>query len=61
MALKVGTATVKIMEVLDGAHTLRYGTPTPIKVSQDKIEGHSILVTGHNLLALYELLKQTGR
>lgn len=59
MALKVGTATVKIMEVLDGAHTLRYGTPTPIKVSQDKIEGHSILVTGHNLLALYELLKQT--
>ncbi|NLM36142.1 MAG: hydroxylamine reductase [Clostridiales bacterium] len=59
MALKVGTATVKIMEVLDGAHTSRFGTPTPVRVSQDKIEGHSILVTGHNLSALYELLKQT--
>lgn len=59
MALKVGTATVKIMEVLDGAHTSRFGIPTPVRVSQDKIEGHSILVTGHNLSALYELLKQT--
>lgn len=59
MALKVGTATVKIMEVLDGAHTSRFGTPTPVRVSQDKIEGHSILVTGHNLSALHELLKQT--
>lgn len=59
MALKVGTATVKIMEVLDGAHTSRFGTPTPVRISQDKIEGHSILVTGHNLSALDELLKQT--
>lgn len=59
MVLKVGTATVKIMDVLDGAHTSRFGVPTPVKVSQDKIEGHSILVTGHNLSALEELLKQT--
>ncbi|MDP4091356.1 MAG: hydroxylamine reductase [Bacillota bacterium] len=59
MALKVGTATVKIMDVLDNAHTSRFGVPTPVKVSQDKIEGHSILVTGHNLYALQELLKQT--
>jgi hydroxylamine reductase len=35
------------------------GVPTPITVSQDKIEGRSILVTGHNLYALEELLKQT--
>lgn len=59
MVLKVGTATVKIMDVLDGAHTSRFGVPTPVRVSQDKIEGHSILVTGHNLYALEKLLKQT--
>ena len=59
MALKVGTATVKIMDVLDQAHTSLLGTPTPITVSEDKIEGHCILVTGHNLFALEQLLKQS--
>ncbi|HWQ29973.1 MAG TPA: hydroxylamine reductase [Negativicutes bacterium] len=59
MALKVGTATVKVMDLLDRAHVKRLGIPTPVTVSQDKIEGHSILVTGHNLYALEELLKQT--
>jgi hydroxylamine reductase len=59
MALKVGTATVKMMDVLDRAHTSKLGVPTPAVVSQDKVEGHCILVTGHNLYALEELLKQT--
>lgn len=59
MALKVGHATVKIMEVLDKAHTTRLGIPQPVTVTEDKIEGHCILVTGHNLYALEELLKQT--
>ena len=59
MALKVGTATVKIMDVLDQAHTALLGTPTPITVSEDKVEGHCILVTGHNLFALEQLLKQS--
>lgn len=59
MALKVGTAAVKVMDLLDGAHTSRLGVPVPTVVTQDKVEGHSILVTGHNLYALEELLKQT--
>ncbi len=59
MALKVGTATVKVMDLLDKAHTSHLGVPTPVVVSQDKVEGHCILVTGHNLYALEELLKQT--
>lgn len=59
MALKVGSATVKIMDVLDQAHTKKLGIPQPVTVSQNKIEGHCILVTGHNLFALEELLKQT--
>ncbi|SNS40101.1 hydroxylamine reductase [Anaerovirgula multivorans] len=59
MAMKVGQATVKVMDLLDRAHTSRLGVPQPVKVSQDKVEGHAILVTGHNLYALEELLKQT--
>lgn len=59
MALKVGSAAVKVMDLLDRAHTSKLGVPVPVKISQDKVEGHSILVTGHNLYALEELLKQT--
>lgn len=59
MALKVGKAAVRMMEILDEAHTRRLGIPQPIRVSQNKIEGKSIVVTGHNLFALEKLLKQT--
>ncbi|GAB6085664.1 hydroxylamine reductase [Alkaliphilus crotonatoxidans] len=59
MAMKVGSATVKVMDLLDKAHTSLLGIPQPVTVSEDKVEGHAILVTGHNLFALEELLKQT--
>ncbi len=59
MAMKVGTATIKVMELLDRAHTDLLGVPQPATVTEDKIEGHCILVTGHNLFALEQLLKQS--
>lgn len=59
MAMKVGSAAVKIMDVLDRAHTTHFGVPQPAKVSQNKVEGKAIVITGHNLYALEELLKQT--
>ncbi|MBT2686509.1 hydroxylamine reductase [Bacillus sp. ISL-37] len=59
MAMKVGKSAVRVMELLDEAHTSRLGIPQPVKVSQNKIEGKCIVVTGHNLFALEELLKQT--
>jgi hydroxylamine reductase len=59
MALKVGSATVKVMDLLDRAHVSRLGVPQPVTVSQNKVEGKCILVTGHNLFALEELLKQS--
>ncbi|PLS16310.1 hydroxylamine reductase [Bacillus sp. M6-12] len=58
-AIKVGQAAIKVMELLDKAHTERLGVPQPVKVTQNKIEGKCIVVTGHNLFALEELLKQT--
>ncbi len=57
--LKVGEATIKVMDLLDRAHTEKLGVPEPVTVSENRVEGKSILVSGHNLLALHELLKQT--
>ncbi|NMA02920.1 MAG: hydroxylamine reductase [Clostridia bacterium] len=59
MVLKVGEATIKVMDLLDRAHTDRLGIPQPVQVTNDKIEGKAIIVTGHNLFALEKLLKQT--
>ncbi|WP_404329076.1 hydroxylamine reductase [Mesobacillus maritimus] len=59
MAMKVGKSAIRVMELLDEAHTSRLGVPEPIRVSQNKIEGKAIVVSGHNLFALEELLKQT--
>ncbi|MCM3339226.1 hydroxylamine reductase [Paenibacillus sp. MER TA 81-3] len=59
MAMKVGGAAIRIMDVLDRAHTGHFGIPEPVTVPQNKLEGKSIVVTGHNLYALEELLKQT--
>lgn len=59
MAMKVGEATVRVMDLLDRAHTDYLGILNPVQVSQNKIEGKCIVVTGHNLFALEQLLKQT--
>ncbi len=59
MVLKCGGMNIKIMETLDKAHTKKFGNPTPVKVQTGTKKGHGILVTGHDLLDLYELLKQT--
>lgn len=59
MAMKVGQSAIRVMELLDKAHTDRFGIPEPVKITQNKVEGKAIVVTGHNLFALEELLKQT--
>jgi hydroxylamine reductase len=57
--MKIGNAGVKMMDILSDAHTSHLGVPTPVRVSQNKAEGKAILVSGHNLDMLLELLKQT--
>ena len=47
------------MELLNKAHTKRFGNPVPTEVDSGTKKGPGILVTGHDLLVLYELLKQT--
>jgi hydroxylamine reductase len=57
--LRAGQMNIKAMEILDRAHVEKFGFPQVTKASTGTKEGHGILVTGHDLLDLYELLKQT--
>jgi hydroxylamine reductase len=57
--LKAGEMNLRVMEMLDKAHTSRFGNPTPATVPSGTKPGPGIVVTGHDLLDLYELLKQT--
>ncbi len=57
--MKVGRAGITMMDILSEAHTSHLGIPTPVKITQNKAEGKGILVSGHNLDMLLELLKQT--
>lgn len=59
MVLKCGEMNYRIMEVLDKAHLDRYGSPVPVQVATGTKAGPGILITGHDLLDLEELLKQT--
>ncbi|MEW6101499.1 MAG: hydroxylamine reductase [Candidatus Omnitrophota bacterium] len=59
MILKCGQMNLRIMELLDKVHTQEFGNPIPTQVSTGTKAGAGIVVTGHNLLDLYELLKQT--
>jgi hydroxylamine reductase len=59
LVLKCGEMNLRTMEMLDKAHTDRFGLPTPTQVFTGTRAGRGIVVTGHDLLDLYELLKQT--
>ncbi len=59
IVLRCGEMNLKVMELLDKAQTQRFGNPIPTAVETGTCKGPGILVTGHDLLDLYELLKQT--
>jgi len=59
MALRVGAINLKAMELLDTANTGAYGHPVPTKVRIEPVKGKAILISGHDLKDLEELLKQT--
>ena len=59
LILQCGDANLTCMEILDKAHTDHYGHPVPTKVSIGYRPGPAIIVSGHDLLDLEMLLKQT--
>ncbi len=57
--LKWGEINIRVMELLDAANTETYGHPEPTKVRITPVKGKAIVVSGHDLKDLEELLKQT--
>ena len=59
LVLKCGEVNLRTMELLDAGNTGIYGHPAPTKVPLGAKKGKAILVSGHDLKDLEELLKQT--
>ncbi|MBT4483680.1 MAG: hydroxylamine reductase [Candidatus Latescibacteria bacterium] len=57
--LKCGEVNLRVMELLDTVHTDHYGHPIPTNVRIEPLKGKAILVSGHDLGDLEELLRQT--
>jgi hydroxylamine reductase len=58
LAVQAGEMNIKTMKMLKKAHIETFGEPTPVQVKTGTVKGHGILVTGHDLHALDQLLKQ---
>ncbi|HIJ21207.1 MAG TPA: hydroxylamine reductase, partial [Deltaproteobacteria bacterium] len=59
LVLKCGEINLKAMELLDAGNTGTYGHPVPTKVPLGVRKGKAVLVSGHDLKDLAEILKQT--
>ena len=59
LVLKCGEMNLRAMELLDAGNTGTYGHPVPTKVPLGAKQGKAILVSGHDLKDLYDLLFQT--
>lgn len=57
--LKAGEINLKVMELLDTANTGKYGHPVPTKVPLGVKKGKAILVSGHDLKDIEDILKQS--
>jgi hydroxylamine reductase len=59
LAMEAGRVNYVTMELLNRAHVERYGDPEPTPVQLGTRAGKAILVSGHDLRFLEEILKQT--
>ena len=60
MVLECGRHNIRVMEMLDEGHVERFGQPEPTTVYEGTKAGPGILVTGHDLLDLADLLEQSA-
>ncbi|MDD4334275.1 MAG: hydroxylamine reductase [Desulfotomaculaceae bacterium] len=59
LLMEFGQANLKCMALLDEANTAAYGQPVPVKVPMTVEKGPFIVITGHDLYDLKQLLEQT--
>ncbi|HOE67323.1 MAG TPA: hydroxylamine reductase [Candidatus Hydrogenedentes bacterium] len=60
LALECGRMNLRVMELLDAGHVETFGKPAPVEVKEGIQSGPGILVTGHDLVDLKDLLDQTA-
>ena len=58
IAMELGRKNLRVMEMLDAGHVETFGKPSPTTVTEGTKAGPGILITGHDLPDLAELLKQ---
>jgi len=59
LLMEFGHINLRCMELLDDANTSAYGHPVPTEVTTHIEKGPCIVITGHDLLDLKQLLEQT--
>jgi hydroxylamine reductase len=59
LVLKCGEVNLRAMELLDAGNTGTFGHPVPTKVPLGAKKGKAIVVSGHDLQDLADILKQT--
>lgn len=57
MVLECGKMNLKVMQLLNDGHVERYGQPSPATVAEGIQKGPGILVTGHDMVDLENILK----
>jgi hydroxylamine reductase len=55
--LKCGAMNFKVMQMLDAAHARVLGAPSPATIKEGTQAGPGILITGHDMVDLVDLLK----
>jgi hydroxylamine reductase len=59
LVFKCGEINIRAMELLDAGNTETYGHPVPTKVPLGHKKGKALVVSGHDLIDLENILKQT--
>ncbi|NLS97304.1 MAG: hydroxylamine reductase [Planctomycetaceae bacterium] len=58
LVLECGKQNLRVMEMLDEGHRERFGDPSPAAVQEGTQAGPGILISGHDMVDLDNLLKQ---
>ena len=60
LVLECGRQNLRVMQMLDEGHVKRFGAPSPTTVYEGTRAGPGILITGHDMVDLADLLEQTA-
>lgn len=60
LVMECGQKNFRVMQMLDEGHTKRFGVPSPATVFEGTKAGPGILVTGHDMVDLSDLLEQSA-